>query len=109
MKAITCDTRVMLGFWALNLLASAPALATQQLAADMGCYNCHGQAKLQHAPSMARLAEHAAKHRGDTAALQRRADQLRASSLLHPIAAHEKLSPEMALTLMRWLSEDGPH
>lgn len=102
----------ILGGCALTLLTFAPlqVSASEQLAVDMGCYNCHARAsKVQNAPTMARLAEHMAKYRGDEAALKKRSEKLRESSLMHPIAAHEKLSPEMALTLIRWLSEDGPH
>lgn len=92
-------------------LANGQAAASQQLAADMACYNCHASSTASHqnAPSMARLAEHAAKSRGDEVALKKRAEKLRTSTLLHPIAIHERLSPEMALTLIRWLSEEGPH
>ncbi|MCV2369138.1 hypothetical protein [Roseateles oligotrophus] len=57
---------------------------------------------------MARLAEKAAKSRGDEAALKKRAEALRAGALRRPIAAHQRLSPEAAELLIRWLSEGAP-
>ncbi len=86
-------------------LSAAPCWSSQQLASDMACYNCHSIAARGAAPTMARLAQHAAKLRGNDAAIQQAAERLRAKSLLHPIATHERLSPETAETLMRWLSE----
>ena len=93
------------GLAAALCLLTQPASASQQLATDMGCYNCHGSPALKTAPSMASLAEHAAQARGDDEALKKRAQKLRSGSMLHPIAVHERLSPEAAELLVRWLSE----
>lgn len=89
-------------------MAATPSWASQQLASDMACYNCHSATQRSGAPTMARLAEHAVKLRGNDAAIKEAAEQLRAKSWLHPIATHERLSPAAAETLMRWLSE-GAH
>jgi cytochrome c551/c552 len=104
-KHLHARLKRLFGLTAALSLLTTPASANQQLAADMGCYNCHGSPALKNAPSMARLAEHAAKARGDDEALKKRAEKLRATSALHPIAVHERLSPEAAELLVRWLSE----
>ncbi|WP_310385204.1 hypothetical protein [Roseateles sp.] len=89
-------------------LAAAPSWSSQQLASDMGCYNCHSASQRNGAPTMARLAEQAGKLRGNDLAIKQAAEKLRAHALLHPIAVHERLGPEMAETLIRWLSEGAP-
>jgi cytochrome c len=99
---------LLLALAAALAMPSTPSWPSQQLASDMGCYNCHAISGRAGAPPMARLAEHAAKARGDESAIRKSAEKLRAKSLLHPIAAHERLSPETAETLIRWLSEGAP-
>jgi cytochrome c551/c552 len=89
-------------------LQAAPAQASQQMVADMGCYNCHAASANKHTPTMARLTERAAAVRGDEAGIKKLAEKLRAPSTLHAIAAHERLSPETAELLIRWLSEGAP-
>lgn len=92
---------------ALAALAAAPlpALASQALASDKGCYNCHGNPPRKSAPTFAQLASELAKARGNSRALQKAADRLRSGSILSHIAAHERLSAEEALALVRWISE----
>lgn len=90
---------------ALALAACGSALASQQLAADMGCYNCHGNPPRKKAPTFAALAAQYAKARGDEAAQARLADKLRDGSILGHVDAHERLSPETARLLVRWISE----
>jgi cytochrome c len=89
-------------------LPCAPSWPSQQLASDRACYNCHSASQRTGAPTMARLAEHASKLRGNDAAIKQAAEQLRAKSWLHPIAVHERLSPETAEILIRWLSDGAP-
>jgi cytochrome c551/c552 len=89
-------------------LSASPSWPSQQLASDMGCYNCHSIDERTAAPTMASLAQHAAQLRGNNSAIQQAAEKLRAKSRLHPIAVHERLSPATAETLIRWLSE-GAH
>jgi cytochrome c len=103
------------GRWMPLLLAVAlaaspltPALASQQLAFDQGCYNCHGNPPKKKAPSFAQLAASYAKARDDAQALQKLADKLRDGSIFSHIDAHERLSPEVALQLVRWISA-GAH
>jgi cytochrome c len=71
----------------------------------MGCYNCHGNPPKKKAPTFAQLATDYAKARDDDRALQKLADKLRDGSILSHIDAHERLSPEAALQLVRWISE----
>jgi cytochrome c len=98
-----------LAAWLLTLgLASSPfmpAVASQQLASDMGCYNCHGSPPKKKAPTFAQLAATHAKARDDAKALQKLADKLRDGSIFSHIDAHERLTPEAALQLVRWISE----
>lgn len=95
---------------ALGVVGSAltPALASQQLAFDQGCYNCHGNPPKKKAPTFAQLAATYAKARDDSKALQKLADKLRDGSIFSHIDAHERLSPEVALQLVRWISEGAP-
>lgn len=81
------------------------ALASQQLASDLGCYNCHGNPPKKKAPTFAALAASYAKAKGDDAAQSRLADQLRDGSIFSHIDAHERLSPEKAQQLVRWISD----
>ena len=79
--------------------------ASSQLANDMGCYNCHGAYPRGGAPSFEQLAARFAARRGDAAAQQRLADKFRTGELLEHVDAHERISPETALLLIRWLAE----
>ncbi len=86
-------------------LSLAPALASQQLASDLGCYNCHGNPPKGKAPTFAELAKRYAKSRGDAKAQDNLSDKLRDGSIFSHIDAHERLSPEVAGQLVRWISE----
>lgn len=87
-------------------LTSAPnALASQQLASDMGCYNCHGVPLRADAPSFERISGKWSKHKGDAAEERRHVEKLRQGEFLQHIAAHERLSPESAQQLVHWLTE----
>jgi cytochrome c551/c552 len=98
--------------WATLLLLAAfpssPALADEELsgsalALQMGCYNCHGKHPRHDAPTMAQLAEHAAKHRGESGAAAKEAQELRRGEPFRRIVAHEQLSAETAEKLMQWI------
>lgn len=82
-----------------------PAAAGEQLASDLGCYNCHGNPPKGKAPTFAQLAERYAKLRGDAKTQDKLADELRDGSIFSHIDAHERLSPEVAGQLIRWISE----
>lgn len=86
-----------------GLIVAGMAAASQQLAQDAGCYSCHGEPPRRGAPSMAQLAADYARYRNDPEAARRLADKLRAGGLFGHIAAHERLSAEQCLTLMRWI------
>lgn len=92
----------------LCLLAAAfslPVPASPALAADKGCYNCHGNPPRKQAPTFAKLAEQYAPARDDPARLAQLADKLRDGPIFGHIDAHERLSPEVALQLVRWIAE----
>lgn len=92
-------------YLSLTLLFTLPAQASSQLALDKGCYNCHGEPPRRNTPGMAQLASDYARYRGQVDAPQRLADKLREGSLFAHIAAHERLSQEECITLMRWIIE----
>jgi cytochrome c len=92
----------------LLLLCALPALASQQLALDAGCYNCHANPARRGAPTLAELAADYAKYRGQPEAPRKLADKLRAGGLFTHIAAHERLTQQECETLMRWLIDGGP-
>jgi cytochrome c len=92
--------------WALwALWQPGLALASAELALEHGCFNCHDASARRNIPSLAQLAASYAKYRGQPAAARRLADKLREGTLFGHIAAHERLSPEEAETLVRWLIE----
>lgn len=84
---------------------AAPASADQALAADFGCYSCHGNPPRQDAPSFASLAKQYAPARNDAALQAKLAEKLRYASIFGHVEAHERLSPESALRLVRWIAE----
>lgn len=93
---------------ALALVPLTPAVASQQLASDLGCYNCHGNPPKKKAPTFAQLAADYARSRDDAKAQGQLADKLRDGSIFSHIDAHERLSPEVARQLVRWIGE-GAH
>ena len=99
--------------WLLaGLLAAAGAAPAQvppaQLAADHGCYNCHGTPPLRNVPPLKEIAARYAKYRNQPGAAARLAADLRKGSLFSHIAAHERLSPQDCERLMQWLIDGAP-
>ena len=84
------------------------AWANQTLAADLGCYNCHGNPPRQEAPSFPELAAQYAPARNDPALQARLAEKLRKGSTFGRIVAHERISAEAAAQLVRWIAEGAP-
>ena len=95
------------GAGTLSLAMALPlaAQASSQLAIDMGCYSCHGAALRDEAPTFGRLSSRLAKDKGDPAAQQKFVDKFRAGEMFGHIDAHERLSPESAKALVRWLAD----
>jgi cytochrome c len=90
--------------------AAGEMAAVAQMAADRGCYNCHGEPPRRSVPSLRGIAAAYAQHRGrlDAATEQELVDRLRKGSLFSHIAAHERLGDEDARRFVRWLVEGGP-
>jgi cytochrome c len=86
-------------------LGATPAQTGRQLAADKGCFNCHGEPPKRDAPRFAELAAGYAGVRGDDAALARLADRLRRGSIFGHVDAHERLSADEAARLVRWIAD----
>lgn len=93
---------------AAALLLPVPAPASRQLASDLGCYNCHGATARKKAPTFAQLAADYARARHNPELQAELAEKLRDGSIFSHIDAHERLSPDTAARLIRWISE-GAH
>jgi cytochrome c len=91
--------------WALCAPAAWPSA---QLALDKGCYNCHGTPPRKGTPSFASLVAEYAKARDQPEALRALVARLHKGSLFSHIAAHERLSDDEALRLVRWIAEGAP-
>ena len=90
---------------ALVVGASPAAQASAQIALDMGCYNCHGHPPRKNVPTFAELARRYSAYRNGAAKQQQPADQLRERTIFSHINAHERISPETAAALVRWLCD----
>ena len=97
---------------ALAVAAAWPAHAQDagaQLAADKGCYNCHGEPARRNVPSFAALAADYARYRGmDARTESQLVERLHHGSLFSHIAAHERLGDDEARTLIRWIVSGAP-
>ena len=89
----------------LTLAESHFAQASQQLAADKGCYNCHGANPRGDAPAFDRLSSRLSHLKGDAAAEQKFVAELQSGEPLQHIGSHEHLTPESAKALVHWLVE----
>ncbi len=92
-------------FVALYLTCVSSAFANSQLALDKGCYSCHGTPPKKGAPTIEKIAADYAKYRGQTDAAVLLSNKLREHHSFSSIPAHERLSEESALILVRWLIE----
>jgi cytochrome c len=90
-------------FGVLALGAPLVSQASAALASEMGCYNCHGQPPRGDAPTLEGLAAKYRQRQGDAQAQQHAVDELLRGEPLRHIPAHERLSPETARLLVRWL------
>jgi cytochrome c len=93
---------------ALPLQAGA-ADGGAQLAADRGCYNCHGEPARRNVPSFRELVARYAVYGGkpDAATEQKLVDRMHHGSMFSHVAAHERHSEEDARALVRWLVAGG--
>lgn len=89
-------------------LVSAHAQSGAQLAADKGCYNCHGDPPKKKTPSFTALAKDYAQYQGQPDKETALAEKLRAGSFFGQVDAHERLSAEDALALVRWIISGSP-
>jgi len=89
------------------VLPFGSAWANAQVFMDQGCLNCHGNPPRGKAPTLEKLVAQYAPLRDQPDALQRKADKLREHAFIGGIAAHERLTPEQSLTLLRWIADGG--
>lgn len=94
---------VALGGWPKQ----AAAQTASQMAADRGCYNCHGEPPRRNVRSFAQIAASYAGLRGKTDAEKDALQRMRHGSLFSHVAAHERLSDEDAAALVHWLFQGG--
>lgn len=89
---------------------SSPAATSSgaQLASDQGCYNCHGDPPKKKAPTFAALAKDYAQYQGHPEQEAALAEKLRTGSFFGHIDAHERLSADTALALVRWIIRGSP-
>lgn len=90
---------------AASLLFASNAQANAQLALDKGCYSCHGKPPKKNAPTFEQLAADYAQYRGQSDAAARLASKLHEGYVFGGINAHERLTQESALVLVRWIIE----
>ena len=79
------------------------AQSSSALALDKGCYSCHGSPPRKNAPTFERLANDYAKYQGQTEPTIALAEKLHKEHVFGGIKAHEQLTPENALQLVRWI------
>lgn len=88
--------------------AQSGAPGGAQLAADKGCYNCHGDPPKKKAPTFAALSKDYAQYRGQPEQETALAEKLRTGSFFGHIDAHERLSADTAQALVRWIISGSP-
>ncbi len=100
----------LLALLAAAVPVSCPAATTSgaQLASDQGCYNCHGDPPKKKAPTFAALSKDYAQYRGHPEQEAALAEKLRTGSFFGHIDAHERLSADTALALVRWIVSGSP-
>ena len=86
----------------LAATAGGEARADAAMALDKGCLSCHGDPPRGKAPTMAALAQRYAPL--SAAELAKKAEKLCEHRLLGGITAHEALTPEESLRLVRWIA-----
>jgi len=87
----------------IGTLAAPVCMANGQLALDKGCMTCHGTPPKKNTPSFQALAVQFAPYKNQPGADQKLADKLREHHVFGSIRAHETLTPESALALVRWI------
>jgi cytochrome c len=95
--------RVSLISAALGVPLVTLAQSNTVLALDKGCYSCHGNPPRKNAPTFNQLTKDYAKYQGQTDAAVALAEKLHKEHVFGGIKAHEQLTPENALQLVRWI------
>lgn len=96
---------VSLSFAFMFVFLASAAHASAQLALEKGCYSCHGSPPRKNAPTFEKLALDYAKYKNVPSAETELAGKLREGHVFGSIQAHERLSEESALLLVRWIIE----
>lgn len=101
-----------IGPWTLVVASVLPMPAVAepapaQMAADKGCYNCHGEPPRRNIRSFTELARAYGAHADQPAAEQQAVDRMHHGSLFSHVAAHERLTDEEAAALVHWLFRGG--
>lgn len=94
-----------IGVLGAALFSALAAQASSQLAADKGCYACHGAYRRADAPTLDSLSRRLGRLKGDPAAEQDFVEKYSRGEFLEHIDAHERISRESASRLIHWLVE----
>ena len=79
------------------------AWSSSQLAAELGCFSCHGTPPRANAPTFPQLAAQYARYQDVSEAEIKLAAKLREAPMSGGISAHERVSEKSARSLMRWI------
>lgn len=82
---------------------SADSAAARRLAADRGCYNCHGEPARPGIRSFAEISRSYAALRAKPGAERQARDRMHHGGLFSHVATHERLTEEEATLLVHWL------
>ncbi len=101
-----------MGPWTLAVACALPVPASAQsapaqMAADKGCYNCHGEPPRRNVRSFPEIARAYGAQARDPAAERQAIDRMHHGSLFSHVAAHERLTDEEAAALVHWLFAGG--
>ncbi len=84
-------------------LLPSGALASQLMALEHGCFNCHSNPPQRTAPSFQHLANEFSGRQGQSDAASEMAEKLRQQHFFGGIDAHERLSQYDATMLIQWV------
>ncbi|MDD5332855.1 MAG: hypothetical protein PHS32_03835 [Rhodoferax sp.] len=94
-----------IGLLGAALFSALAAQASSQLAADKGCYACHGAYRRADAPAFDSLSRRLGRLKGNPAAEKDFVEKYNQGEFLEHIEAHERISRESASLLIHWLVE----
>lgn len=89
-------------------LFSTVGHASELIALERGCFNCHSNPPRRTAPSFQHLAIEFSPYKGQPNAASELAEKLRQQHFFGGIDAHERLSQYDATVLIQWVIDSAP-